>query len=75
MNHTLVAVLTSYVRFGLPRLRFDYENYIFYYLRPAAEETVFRPVRKFAKREYYLRNVCPAVCPRRTTWLLLDGFS
>jgi hypothetical protein len=31
--------------------------------------------RKIAKNDYYLRHVCPSVCPYRATLFPLDGFS
>ena len=36
---------------------------------------VFKRVPKSAKSDYYLQYVRPSVCPHRTTWLPLDGFS
>jgi hypothetical protein len=37
--------------------------------------SLFRRVRKIAKRDYYHRHFCPSVCPHSSNRLSLDGFS
>jgi len=40
-----------------------------------SEETIFRRVRRIAKRNYCLRHVCPSTFPRGSTLLPLNRFS
>jgi hypothetical protein len=35
----------------------------------------FRRLCNIAKSNYYLRHICPSVCPNGTAWLPLDGLS
>ena len=58
--------------------RFTWEELFLFLLNACLscnETALFRHICTTAKSNYWLHHVCLSICPHRTTWLALGGFS